>query len=74
MRYITRSKIVTAIQWRGWPHRIKGIEQNPVYPQLATLTDYTIPFEIYRGDWIVTEQGKKRVMRDTEFKKTFKKI
>jgi hypothetical protein len=68
MKYILRQKSVTAVQWKGWPHKIKGLEQHPKYPQLAFFN----ALEVYKGDWIITHpSGDKGVMDDYNFHKTY---
>jgi hypothetical protein len=69
MRFRRIIKNVTAIQWRGWPHEIKGLKQHPTYPQCATLDSHE---EICKGDWIVTEgDNPPEVWSDHEFFQTF---
>jgi len=71
MKYKLRSRTVTAVQWKGWPHKIKHIKEHAVYPQLAMG-----PFgqEVYEGDWIVNDHGEIVVMNDGEFNDLYEKI
>lgn len=69
--YVSRPVKVKAIQWKGWPHKIKGLVPHPIYPQLATLSQYVTRPEIYATDWIVKNSDGTRIMHDFEFKEQF---
>lgn len=74
MRFKRRASVVRAVQWKGWPHQIKGIGEG-YYPQIAYFkTREGCVLEVYKGDWIVTESGETKPWKDHEFQRTFKKI
>lgn len=73
MRFQKKPIKVTAVQWKGWPHKIKGIVEHPKYPQCAMLS-YN-GYEICKGDWIITHKDKSQeVLGDYSFYTTYEKI
>jgi hypothetical protein len=69
MKFKRKEEKVSAVQWKGWPHEIKGIKRHSGYPQLAVFEGE----EVYQGDWIVTINNKVSLWKDYEFKEIFER-
>lgn len=75
MKFRLRTQIINAIQWKGWPHQIKGLVVHTKYPQLAMIDDDDYYMEVYPTDWIVTLPNKIRVkMTDLELNNKYEKV
>ena len=78
MKFRLKPKRVTAVQWKGWPHQIKGMKEHPNYPQLGSMTAPTgvgYDSDVYQDDWVLTfSDGTKTVMTDYEFNEAYEKV
>jgi len=76
MKFRLKPKRVTAVQWKGWPHQIKGVNPHPAYPQLGFLfTGGAYMLDVYESDWILTfPDGTKKVMGDYQFTEAYEKV
>jgi len=73
MKFRLIQKEVAAVQWKGWPHKIKGLEVHPSYGQLAIASFHND--EIYPGDWIITHaDGYRHVMNHFAFEQAYARI
>ena len=69
-----RIEKIDAVQWRGWPHKLKGVVEHPKYPQLATLEEFPAQ-DIYPNEYIVTiKDGFIVIMRDYNFESIYKRF
>ncbi len=72
---LKKQPIITAVQWKGWPHKVKGIERHPKYPNLARLKDDYMGHEICPTHWIVNyPDGGRWFMSDVDFNSKYEKI
>jgi len=67
---VKRRAIARAIQWKGWPNRITGLETHPIYPQLASFHGQ----DVYKNYWIVNENGSYKVWSDDDFERVFVRV
>lgn len=77
MKYRLKTNIVNAIQWKGWPHKIKGLEEHPKYPQLGYIRGiYGNYYDIFEGDWIIksTKGYVQTIMDKFNFENTYERI
>ena len=76
MKFRLKPKRVTAVQWKGWPHQIKGMTEHPTYPQLGIVdNDDSYRSDVYQDDWVLTfSDGTKTVMTDYEFNEAYEKV
>lgn len=78
MKFRLKPKRVTAVQWKGWPHQIKGMTEHSSYPQLGSLpppggNGYYL--DVYQDDWVLTfSDGTKTVMTDYEFNEAYERV
>mgnify|MGYP001615497837 CR=1 FL=1 len=70
MKFQYKPKKVTAVQWKGWPHKIKGVLVHITYSQLGMINGE----EVYVDNWVVTEDGQQRVYSDWQFRQIFEKV
>lgn len=72
MKVRLKPKIANAIQWKGWPHKIKGIEQHPGYPQLGSYPIGNLICDVYPRNWIVKyPSGETEILDDFEFHRKY---
>jgi len=75
MKFRLKPKQHAAVQWKGWPHQIKGMMDHPKYSQLGYLFSGGRWVEVYKNDWVVTfPDGNKTVMTDYKFEQTYERV
>ena len=75
MKVRKRTVIETAVKWKGWPHKVKGLEDHPVYSQMGYVYGPTGGQSVYPGDFVVTDKDGFRVSyRPDDFEKLYQRI
>lgn len=73
MKFKLRPKRIDAFRWKGWPHKIKGLVDHPIYGQCAAVDETGCT--VYQGDWVLRYPcGSMEVWNEVEFAAAYEPV